>query len=198
VTSSANRCLNPSEVSSDTGTNSTPRIGVVSVPDAVSPAVPPVRRPSNVMCTTCVPSPGRWSHTYRSRPCTASKLGAGWLSCDLRAAGWGRIAVHVCPSAGSDDGPGLRLAGLAGSQPGSKDAEILVLRHEVMVLRRQVARPRPGWADRAVLAALARLLPVAVRESRLRSVNRRLSLRWFEPNTCHHVRKRPVSCEFSC
>jgi transposase InsO family protein len=47
---------------------------------------------------------------------------------------------------------------LARSQA-SKDAEILVLRHQLAVLRRQVAVPRPSWADRAILCALARLLP---------------------------------------
>ncbi len=65
---------------------------------------------------------------------------------------------------------------LLGRSEASKDAEIMVLRHEVAVLRRQVAQPKPDWADRAVLAALTRLLPAVLRAHRL--VTPRTVLAW--------------------
>jgi putative transposase len=67
------------------------------------------------------------------------------------------------------------LAVLARSDT-AKDVEILVLRHEVAVLRRHHPHPTLAWVDRAILSALSKLLPTQVRQLRL--VSPRTLLRW--------------------
>jgi hypothetical protein len=53
----------------------------------------------------------------------------------------------------------LRWLALLARSSVAKDTELLMLRHEVAVLRGQVTRPQVDWPDRALLAGLARLLP---------------------------------------
>jgi putative transposase len=98
----------------------------------------------------------------------------------------------------------IRLCGwlvLFGRSPASKDIELLVLRHEVAVLRRTTPRPRLDWADRAVLAALTRLLPGSLRMHRL--VTPGTVLRWHRRLvtrkwTCpHRTGRPPVSAEIA-
>ena len=70
----------------------------------------------------------------------------------------------------------LNWVALLARTDAAKDVEILVLRHEVAVLRRHNPRPKLSWVDRALLSTLNRLLPPDLR--RLRLVSPRTLLRW--------------------
>jgi transposase InsO family protein len=98
----------------------------------------------------------------------------------------------------------VRLCGwlvLLGRSSASKDAELLVLRHEVAVLRRIHPRPRLDWADRVVLAALTRLLPARLRMHRL--VNPGTAVRWHRRLVTrkwtypHRMGRPPASAEIA-
>ena len=77
---------------------------------------------------------------------------------------------------------------LLGRATSSKDIELLVLRHEVAVLRRTNPKPRRDWADRALFAALIRRVPAALRGHRLipatvlRWHRHLVTKKWTHPN----------------
>ena len=115
---------------------------------------------------TLTASAGCWPPRKNDRELLACGVPEVCIPCDLRRrlgepdGSWPSVSlrllylvfVQVCG----------RLV-LLGRSSASKDAELVVLRHEVAVLRRASPRPRLDWADRAVLAALIRILPGRLR-----------------------------------
>jgi putative transposase len=98
----------------------------------------------------------------------------------------------------------VRLSGwlaLLARSSASKDAELLVLRHEVAVLRRTNPKPRLDWADRALFSALCRHLPVRILRHRLvtpatilRWQRRLVAKKWTYP---HRTGRPPIDPELA-
>jgi hypothetical protein len=98
----------------------------------------------------------------------------------------------------------VRLCGwlvLLSRSAAAKNVELPVLRHEVAVLRRTIPKPQLDWADRAVLAALIRLLPRTLWMHRLvtpgtvlRWHRRLVARKWAYP---HRTGRPPVSPEIT-
>jgi hypothetical protein len=83
----------------------------------------------------------------------------------------------------------------ARSDTTTKEIEILVLRHQLAFLRRRTPRPRMSWTDRAVIAALARLLPV---RGRYGLVTPSTILRWHRQLVARRWTTQPCGCREPC
>ena len=110
-------------------------------------------------------------------------------ACDLQGSAARHDRGRVSTAALPDLQPALSWLTLLPRAPSSKDIELLVLRHEVAVLHRTNPKPRLDWADRALLAALIRRLPAALRGHRLitpatvlRWHRRLVTKKWTYPN----------------
>jgi hypothetical protein len=123
--------------------------------------------------------------------------------------GSGTVSSCVTTNRIPDAAARLRLACPARPLRPSKDAEILLLRHQVAVLLRQAGTPKLSWADRAIMSALARLLPTGHLRRLPLIISPRTLMRWHadlirrrwayprrtpgRPRTAHAIRARVCS-----